>query len=264
MITRIVTAIVVLLIFLPATFLLPSAGWISLALLLTVAAAIEWARLTGLVGVIPTATYAGLVVICAFVVTTFPMAKIVIYVFASIFWLLIAPYLLFKHADTHQSIWSKLLGLILLPAVFEALVELREMSASILLAIMAVAWVSDSLAYFTGRAFGRHKLAPLISPGKTWEGAVGGLIGVAIYAILCFSLGWKLMSFMNLSQMILLWLALAVAGIVGDLFESLMKRSAGVKDSGNVLPGHGGVLDRVDALLPIMPLAAIVHQYMAA
>ena len=263
MITRIITAVVVLLIFLPAIFLLPSAGWIGLALFLTVAAAVEWARLTGL-GVIATSMYAALVVMGCFLVATFPMARIVVYAFAGIFWLLIAPYLLFTHADTHKPIWSKLLGLILLPAVFEALVELREISAGILLAIMAVAWVSDSLAYFTGRALGRHRLAPLISPGKTWEGAAGGLVGVAIYAILCFSLGWKLTSFMTLGQMTLLWLALAAAGIVGDLFESLMKRSAGVKDSGNVLPGHGGVLDRVDALLPIMPLAAIVHQYMAA
>lgn len=263
MITRIITAIVVLLIFLPATFLLPQAGWVGLALLLTVAAAVEWARLTGL-GAVASVAYAALIIIFSAAVMAVPMARIAVYVCASIFWILIAPYLLFKHTDTHKSIWPRVLGLILLPAVFEALVELRENSAGILLAIMAVAWVSDSLAYFTGKAFGKHKLAPSISPGKTWEGALGGLAGVAIYAVICFQAGWTLPSLTSLGPTILLWLALAIAGIVGDLLESLMKRSAGVKDSGNILPGHGGVLDRVDALLPIMPLAAIVHHYMAA
>lgn len=263
MITRIITAIVVLLIFLPATFLLPSAGWAGLALLLTVAAALEWGRLTGL-GTVATVAYAALIFMCSAAVMSVPTAKIAVYVCASIFWILTAPYLLFKSAHTHKLLWPRVLGLVLLPAVSAALVDLRGISAGMLLAIMAVAWISDSLAYFTGRAIGKHKLAPSISPGKTWEGALGGLAGVAIYAIICFQAGWTLPSLSSLGPTILLWLALAIAGIVGDLFESLMKRSAGVKDSGNILPGHGGVLDRVDALLPILPLAATVHHYMAA
>lgn len=263
MITRIITAIVVLLVFLPATFLLPPAGWYGLALLLTVAAAVEWGRLTGL-GTVAIAAYTALIILCSVVVATLPIVRVAVYGCASIFWVIIAPYLLFRHSDTHKSVWPKVLGLILLPAVFGAMVELREISAGMMLAIMAVAWVSDSFAYFIGRTVGRHKLAPYISPGKTWEGAVGGLAGVTIYAIICFQAGWQLPSLTSNGQTILLWLALAMTGIVGDLVESLMKRSAGVKDSGNILPGHGGVLDRVDALLPIMPLAAIVHHYMAA
>ena len=263
MITRIITAVVVLLVFLPATFLLPEAGWTILALLLTIAAALEWARLTGL-GSAATAIFAALVAISSLVVSDYPPAKLFVYGCACIFWVLIAPYLLFKRVDMHKPVLSKFLGLILLPAVFSALVELRAISPGVLLAIMAVAWVSDSMAYFAGRAFGRHKLAPFISPGKTWEGAFGGLAGVTIFAIICFEFGWKMTSFMSLAQIILLWLVLGVAGIIGDLLESLMKRSAGVKDSGRVLPGHGGVLDRVDALLPILPLAAIVHHYMVA
>lgn len=263
MITRIITAIAVLVIFLPATLLLPPAGWISLALLLTAGSAIEWGRLAGL-GRAATATFAVGVIIICYAATTFPTVKILVYVCSSAFWLLVAPFLLFKHTETHQTLWVKALGLILLPAVFEALVELREISPGVLLAIMSVAWISDSMAYFTGRAFGKHKLAPSISPGKTWEGVAGGLFGVTAYAIVCFNLGWTMTSNMSIGELIFLWIALASTGIVGDLFESLMKRSAGVKDSGRVLPGHGGVLDRVDALLPIMPLAAIVHHYMAA
>lgn len=263
MITRIITAVVVLLAFLPATFLLPNSGWVILALLLTMTAAYEWARLSGL-GTAAAATFAGLVAISSLVLAGFEPAKVVVYGCAGLFWILIAPYLLLKRTHMQRPVLSSLLGLILLPAVFSALVELREISAAILLTVMAVAWISDSMAYFTGRAIGRHKLAPLISPGKTWEGVAGGLIGVTLYAIICFELGWKLTYSMSRGQMVLLWLALAAAGIVGDLFESLMKRSAGVKDSGKILPGHGGVLDRVDALLPILPLAAIAHYYLAA
>lgn len=263
MITRIITALAVLIIFLPATLLLPPAGWEILALLLTAGAALEWGRLAGL-GRAATAIFAAGVMIVCYTATVFPTPKIILYACSSAFWLLIAPYLLFRRRGTRQTHWVQALGLILLPAVFKALVDLREDSPGVLLVVMAIAWVSDSMAYFTGKAFGKNKLAPSISPGKTWEGVAGGLFGVTVYAIICFNLNWTITFNLSIGATILLWIALASTGIVGDLFESLMKRSAGVKDSGRVLPGHGGVLDRVDALLPILPIAAIVHHYMAA
>jgi phosphatidate cytidylyltransferase len=260
-ITRIITAIVVLLVFLPALFFLPPSGWLALSLLLTAVATIEWSRLANL-GQLSTILFTGIVVACSLGLSVWPGAEIYFFVGAGVFWIGIAPFLLYRHVDLHKPAALVPLGIVLLPAVFCALVELREISPEILLATMAVAWVSDSLAYFTGKAFGVHKLAPDISPGKTWEGVAGGLAGVTIYALICFSLGWRLIPTLALWQLIALWIALAATGIVGDLLESLMKRSAGVKDSGKILPGHGGILDRVDALLPILPLATLVHHYM--
>jgi phosphatidate cytidylyltransferase len=137
------------------------------------------------------------------------------------------------------------------------MIDLRENSPQLLLGIMVLVWVADSAAYFTGRKFGKHKLAPSISPGKTWEGVLGALVGVSVYVLVV----WVLIDLSHLIMfipMILLaswcWVGLAV---MGDLFESAVKRQAGVKDSGALLPGHGGLLDRIDALTSTLPLAAL-------
>jgi phosphatidate cytidylyltransferase len=115
---------------------------------------------------------------------------------------------------------------------------------------MATVWIADSAAYFAGSAYGRHKLAPAISPGKTWEGVLGAWIAVTLYGlILCWAKG------LNLWWVVGLW-GITLLSIMGDLFESLLKRQAGLKDSGSILPGHGGVLDRIDGLLPALPVAA--------
>jgi phosphatidate cytidylyltransferase len=134
-----------------------------------------------------------------------------------------------------------------------------------MVSILALVWVADIAAYFCGRTFGRHKLAPLISPGKTIEGAVGGALAVVVlgiaavyiktlgdgfYAQLRLSVGWPVF--------VAVLLALVALSITGDLFESSLKRQAGVKDSSALLPGHGGVLDRIDALLPVIPIAVLV------
>jgi len=144
--------------------------------------------------------------------------------------------------------------LVLLPACL-SLYQLRAMDPLLLLGFMGVVWVSDSVAYFIGRAYGKHKLAPRISPGKTWEGVAAALIGVLVYALIWFYSVHKDQALVG--WLIPLLLLLAVLGIVGDLYESLLKRQAGVKDSGTILPGHGGVLDRIDALLPVLPVAAL-------
>ena len=125
----------------------------------------------------------------------------------------------------------------------------------LLLGFIAAIWISDTAAYFTGRKFGKNKLAPSISPGKTWEGVAGALVAVCIYALI-----WSYLV-VDKNQVILyvpLLLALVILGILGDLFESLMKRQAGVKNSGNILPGHGGILDRIDALTSTLPVAIFV------
>jgi phosphatidate cytidylyltransferase len=133
------------------------------------------------------------------------------------------------------------------------------------LAAMAIVWIADTAAYFTGRAFGRRKLAPMVSPGKSWEGVYGAWVAVVLYALLLVPLAAAAGYRLSVDVVtVVIWLALifviASASVVGDLFESLLKRQAGVKDSGTLLPGHGGVLDRIDALLAAMPLAAVAAQ----
>ena len=150
-----------------------------------------------------------------------------------------------------------------------ALVQSRNAGVNFLLSVMGLVWIADISAYFAGRAWGnrwiRRKLAAGISPGKTWEGVAGAVLGVAVLAWV-----WRYVDSQSpgiapslYSRLAQQWgaqgaLALALllaAGVAGDLLESLFKRSAGVKDSSALLPGHGGVLDRVDALLPVLPLA---------
>jgi len=150
------------------------------------------------------------------------------------------------------------LGTIAVLALWMAIVQLQARSPWLLLAVMMVVWIADTAAYFSGRRFGRRKLAPAISPGKSWEGVYGALICVFAYAVLLLSFS-PLAAQATLSRPLVAAFALVLAmlSVVGDLFESWLKRQAGVKDSGTTLPGHGGVLDRIDALLPAMPAATL-------
>ena len=160
----------------------------------------------------------------------------------------------------------RLLGLALLVLAWMALVESKAQGLNYLLSVFCLVWGADIGAYFGGRAFGKHKLAPSISPGKSWEGVVAGMV-----AVLLLATGWlladqqlgvdspsiysRLQWGLGVPGMVLALLALAGLSVVGDLFESLIKRQAGAKDSSQLLPGHGGVLDRIDALLPVLPVS---------
>jgi phosphatidate cytidylyltransferase len=158
------------------------------------------------------------------------------------------------------------LGLVLLFASWLALVQAKAVGVNFILSLLALVWAADIAAYFGGRALGRRKLAPTISPGKSWEGAWSGLAGALVLAALWLAVERAVPTDSQsvyavlVARLGLVGLALGVAvltamGVVGDLCESLVKRSAGAKDSSALLPGHGGVLDRVDALLPVLPLA---------
>jgi phosphatidate cytidylyltransferase len=141
-------------------------------------------------------------------------------------------------------------GVVVLLPTFAALLYLHGRGPGVLLGVMAIVWIADTAAFFAGRQFGRHKLAPAISPGKTWEGVAGAFVALALYAV-ALSLP---------SGIPLLWLLLMLSGllylsVLGDLFESWIKRLSGMKDSGSMLPGHGGVLDRIDALTSTLPIA---------
>lgn len=171
------------------------------------------------------------------------------------FWCLVAPLFLWKNWPLKAGkALALILGGILIVAAWAAMVSLHARAPLGLLAAMALIWVADSAAYFSGRAFGRHKLAPRISPGKTWEGVAGAVIGVLAYA---FLLRERLPE-MAVGFLAFAALALLALSIIGDLFESLAKRQAEMKDSGSILPGHGGVLDRIDSLLPTLPVVALL------
>jgi phosphatidate cytidylyltransferase len=150
---------------------------------------------------------------------------------------------------------------------FAAMVALYSHSPLFLLSVLAIVWVADIGAYFSGKAFGKHKLAPSISPGKSWEGAIGGGVAVLVLAGLSVAQGGDAFANTFAARVAAAfgWPALAAilvlmvaASIAGDLFESQLKRRAGMKDSSKLLPGHGGVLDRIDALIPVLPLAALI------
>jgi phosphatidate cytidylyltransferase len=158
-------------------------------------------------------------------------------------------------------------------ACFFAIVELYRHSPVYLLSVMVLVWIADIGAYFSGKAFGKRKLAPSISPGKSWEGAIGGAIAVLAIASLSIVLAagapwlqdtfaYKLQARFGWALTLLALLVVVAASVIGDLFESQLKRRAAIKDSSNLLPGHGGVLDRVDALIPVLPLAALIGAWL--
>lgn len=148
---------------------------------------------------------------------------------------------------------------------FLAIVVLFQRSPLYLLSVMAIVWVADIGAYFSGKAFGRRKLAPSISPGKSWEGAIGGWLAVLLLAgitvfvpMLNETFAVRLFDQWGWGGFLVVLTLMVAASIVGDLFESQLKRRAGMKDSSSLLPGHGGVLDRIDALISTLPLAVLV------
>lgn len=268
--TRVITALVLLAVLLPILFLLPPIYIGVFFLVALLAAAWEWSRL-----LTPQARAAAWIyALFCLVIILFLLGmqnvswQFALLLLAVIFWFFVAPFLLAKGMNLSLEKlrpFYVVLGLIVLPATWFALVFLRELGLIFLLTSMAFVWVADIGAYFVGKAFGKHKLAVQISPGKSIEGAIGGLILCYVYAFLCvyyFSFESTLFGAWAIRfgwvPMFLMVTVLTAFSIFGDLFESQLKRLAGVKDSSHLLPGHGGVLDRVDALIPTMPIAALL------
>jgi len=262
---RIITAIILLLLFLSALFMLPQPGWIGLVILVVMQGTSEWTRLANLSGRFAhaywwiTLAFVGAIVWfdADHTLAQHATLHMLVYAVSALLWLAIVPFWLWMGWQVRQLLPMALVGWAVLIPTGLAMIDLRENSPQLLLGIMVLVWVADSTAYFTGRKFGKHKLAPSISPGKTWEGVLGALVGVSVYVLVV----WVLIDLSHLIMfipMILLaswcWVGLAV---IGDLFESAVKRQAGVKDSGALLPGHGGLLDRIDALTSTLPLAAL-------
>lgn len=255
------TGIVMLAVFVPALFLSPPAGWAALIATIIGVGAYEWARIAAFPGRLPWLYGAGMA-LSAMLVYFLPAqshALLLLWAMAAVFWVLVAPLWLARRWEARGVFARALTGtLVLLPA-WAAAVGLRERSPWLLLGVMALVWIADTAAYFAGRRFGRHKLAPRISPGKSWEGVGGAGLALVLYAsaISAAIVG------LRIPGALLLAAALLYFSVLGDLFESWMKRVAGVKDSGTILPGHGGVLDRIDALLAALPIAAGILHFVA-
>jgi phosphatidate cytidylyltransferase len=272
LLTRVLTAVVLLALLLPALFAAAAWPFALLSLLLIAAAAWEWSRLNGVASWAAVGPAALLAIAGAWAVHTGSVAAMPVLWWwcATAAWLLLGALIL----RGGPAVWARwpaavrlLLGLLVLWTGWTALVHARGVSVNFVLSALCVVWVADIGAYFAGRHFGRRKLAPSISPGKTWEGAIGGALGALLLAWLWAS--WidralppgspSLFSMLytrgGLAWMLVATAALAALSVVGDLFESLVKRAAGAKDSSRLLPGHGGVLDRIDALLPVLPAA---------
>jgi phosphatidate cytidylyltransferase len=182
---------------------------------------------------------------------------------AAAIWLMIAAVLVQPSAMTRRlpRILGTVLAVVLVLAAWFALMRFLSQGVLMLLSVLSIVWIADTAAYFAGRAFGRH-----ISPGKTWAGVVGAILAVLIVAFIIWQFipaariySSDLFATIDLVFALLLLALLVASSIVGDLFESLLKRQAGVKDSGQLLPGHGGVLDRLDAMVPVLPSAAVIQ-----
>ncbi len=266
-----ITAIVLFAAFLLALFYLPPLGWLVFVSLVAALAAWEWGGLMRLAGAGRILLGIALLVLCTGLALHEPAALglgsdfadaawrlgAFCYLPAAAFWLILVPIWLLRRWSLSNRILAVATGIVLLLPLWLALVQLRQAGPLTVLAIMAVVWLADIAAYFTGRSLGKHKLAPSISPGKTWEGAIGATVAVVIYGCL---LATRLPSVVAGSFPLLAatLVALTAISILGDLFESLLKRQAGVKDSSSVLPGHGGLLDRIDSLTSTLPLVALV------
>ena len=274
---RILTAIVLLAILLPALFYRNYIPFACVMLVLIGAAAWEWGRLNGYGHGVSLFLGAETVVLCALSWWLGLLAQplVLVWALAGAAWVLGGAALLRVGVPGWPRIPRGLRlvgGLLALWVAWLAAVQARMFGINFLLSILVLVWVADVFAYFAGRAFGlkftRGKLAPAISPGKSWEGVWGGMIGVVVLA---FAWVWadkgfgatvpSLYTRLNERGWWLLLIGavfLAAMSVVGDLVESLIKRSAGAKDSSRLLPGHGGVLDRVDARLPALPIAMML------
>ncbi len=269
--TRIITAIVLLAIVVPVLFSQSYIAFAGLTLVFYVCAAWENLRLFGnkkpeLIAGVWGALF-------AFLLYQNQFSNVgILFVLCIGIWLLRLSPNLKLGLPPLDSLANRFLGSIYSVAIFGcfvAIVALFQHSPSFLLSSMAVVWIADVGAYFSGRAFGKRKLAMTISPGKSWEGAIGGAIAVVLLSVLAIILApqtpWLADTFMHALYQhwgwpitILLLLVISAASVVGDLIESQLKRRVGMKDSSNLLPGHGGVLDRIDALLPVLPLIALM------
>ena len=275
--TRVLTAVLALIVLIGAALWAPSFGFDVLLLAIMMVALYEW---LGLLGLLPRRAIAiaaafGLVGVASLIF--FPSivlaaqgqgaALLPLYLLATLSWVVAAPIALSRGRSIGSpSGLGPAAAFVLCFATWLALLQADGIGKVFLLSVLLLVWVADTAAYFAGRAFGRRKLAPTISPGKTWEGVVGALAGNLLLAAMAIGLaggqfsGLEPTVFSLIGEQVgggflfLFVILITLVSVVGDLYESLLKRLRGVKDSSRLLPGHGGVLDRIDALMAVFPV----------
>ncbi len=272
---RIATAAVLIVVLAIALTVGAPYGFLVFALAMVAVVIGEWLALLGL----SRTTCVVVAGVMAFVIWTIhesryaDTASLVVWSAAALAWVALALALFSRGTFPSVARWRlphALLAVFLPAACWFALADAYLKDGLVaLLSILAMVWAADIGAYFAGRAFGKRKLAPAISPGKTWAGAVGGALAAAVFAVammLSASGSWFSMMARAWPTVVVvgITLALSALSVVGDLFESQLKRQRGVKDSGRLLPGHGGVFDRVDALLPVVPVALLLQRMAGA
>ena len=257
--TRVLTAAVLLAAFVSALWFLERTAFAALVAVIVAIGGYEWAAL----GRTRTAMAVAYGLACALLFAAsfqYPPLAPWICALAGIFWAIAVPSWLARGFDACPASLLPAVGVVVLIPAGLAMASLGPLH---LLMVLGLVWVADTAAYLAGRAFGKRKLAPAISPGKTWEGAAGALVASVIYAIIWAQFDPRLAALVQGAA----WLPylagavlLCAVSIVGDLFESAAKRRAGVKDSGSLLPGHGGVLDRIDSATATLPVALLLMQ----
>ena len=268
---RILTALALMAVLLPSLWAVSPWPFTLLMLLLMAAAGWEWSRLNGVAG-LPAVLYgATLAGACGVLAASGAAAAVP----SAVWWLTLLAWTVGAGwaLRVGPAAWPGLpravrllMGWVMLVVAWLAVVAARQRGLNFLLSVLCIVWMADIAAYAGGRLLGRRKLAPAISPGKSWEGAMTGALGVGLLCALWLanqqavfgttdSVFQALQSRWELPGLVLGLLGLTALSVVGDLIESLVKRAAGAKDSSRLLPGHGGVLDRIDALLPVLPAA---------
>jgi len=228
-----------------------------LTMVIAALAAYEWAKLAGL-NTAGQISYLLLLCAITWVVKNHAGQYMQFYIYAGVIWWLFICLYLFKarpnKVSSKVSPLKLLAGILVIPAAVFAMnaIHMQHNGAEWLLYGLMLVWVADIGAYFSGKRFGRHKLAPAISPGKTREGLYGAVVAVCVYsAIAAYYFDLDLT---DTAYLLLLAVVLTLVSVAGDLYESVLKREHGVKDSGAILPGHGGILDRIDSVLAAMPV----------
>jgi phosphatidate cytidylyltransferase len=235
-------------------------------LTLTLISAYEWARLSGVAKKLSKLIFAAVITLFTWAVAQYLADYIIWLIYAAVLWWFgLSYYLTFarpKAASSALKTDKLFVAFLVLPAAVLAMQLVHELNhgAHWLFYALALVWVADIGAYFSGKKFGKNKLAPHISPGKTKEGLIGAVIATSIYTLIAsyyFQLDTD-----RAALLVLLSIVLTFISVTGDLYFSFLKREAGVKDSGNILPGHGGILDRIDSVLAAMPVFVVGDQWL--
>ncbi|WP_027831465.1 phosphatidate cytidylyltransferase [Marinobacter sp. HL-58] len=264
--TRIITALILAPIAIGGIFFLPPLGFALFTGAIITIGAWEWANMSGLVT--PAARVAYALLVAAVLYGLLNVPAVAVLWLALVWWILC--FLLVRSYPDGSDRWGSvpgraIMGLLVLVPAWVGLNHIRTggfqfgdttNNLLVILYIFCVVWVADIGAYFAGRAFGKAKLAPRVSPGKSWAGVWGGLAAVAVFAVIVSTLASA-----TVTQSLLLVVASLVTGLVsvlGDLLESMLKRFRGIKDSSGLLPGHGGIMDRIDSLTAAIPVFALM------